>query len=351
METPNKFAIPKGSTVLIVGANGFIASHIVNQFLHFGFKVRGTVRDPSKNAWLSALFDKKYGIGNFELIAAPNLMLEGALNEAVKGTSAVVHVASLVSFDPDPNKVIPPALKLVTNALQSAYREPSVKRFVLTSSSTTTIPCKMEGNLEGRVITSDTWSEDAVDLAMAPPPYTADRSAAVYAASKIMQERRLWSFFEEEKDKRPDMVVNTVLPAMSFGRSLDPINQGHASSSRIIENLWRGLPIPAPFLPPRMFSDVEDVAVLHVAATILPSVNGERICCFAETFNWNRVLAILRKQNPDHKFPEDFEGNECRHQILTRQRAEEVLKIMGRKGLTSLEESIRLNTEDLCQTA
>ncbi|TDZ13591.1 Aldehyde reductase 2 [Colletotrichum spinosum] len=348
MQDITNLAIPKGSTVLVVGANGFIASHV--------------------NAWLPVLFDNPYGKGNFELLAVLDLMRDGALDEAVKGASAVISVASLVSHDPDPTKVVPPAVQLIEKTLRSAYNEPSVKRFVLTSSSTTTIPWGPQGIAEGRDIRSDSWSEDALEIALAPPPYTIARAGPVYAASKIKQEQTMWKFFEENKERRPDIVINSVLPAMTFGRSLDPVNQGHASSSELIEKLWKCEPIPTPFVAPSqfppsfadlsfsiqnllagLFSDVEDVALLHVAATILHDVRGERLCAFSEPFHWDKVLAILRKQSPDHEFPADFVSRECKNRIMTKPRAEEVLKIMGRERLTSLEESLRLNVEDLRQ--
>lgn len=78
-------AIPKGSTVLVTGANGFISSHIVDQFLEAGYKVRGTVRDATKNAWLASTFDKKHGKGFFELVQVPDMAAENALTEATKG--------------------------------------------------------------------------------------------------------------------------------------------------------------------------------------------------------------------------------------------------------------------------
>jgi nucleoside-diphosphate-sugar epimerase len=84
-------SIPKGSIVLVTGASGLIASNIVDQFLHYGYKVRGTVRDPKKSAWLAKLFDEKYGKENFELVAVPEMMAEGAFDEAVKGADSHCH--------------------------------------------------------------------------------------------------------------------------------------------------------------------------------------------------------------------------------------------------------------------
>ena len=78
-------AIPEGSLVLITGANGYIGSHAVDQFLAAGYKVRGTVRSESKGVWVKELFDKKYGPNRFELAIVPNMDKEGAFDDALKG--------------------------------------------------------------------------------------------------------------------------------------------------------------------------------------------------------------------------------------------------------------------------
>lgn len=98
MSTIQNPAIPKGSTVLVTGANGLIASHVVDQFLENGYKVRGTVRDPVKSAWLTALFDKKYGNGAFELVQVADMAVENAYDEVVKGAhrNAAIHGSHLI---------------------------------------------------------------------------------------------------------------------------------------------------------------------------------------------------------------------------------------------------------------
>jgi nucleoside-diphosphate-sugar epimerase len=78
-------AIPKGSTVLVTGVNGFMASHVANQFVQHGYKVRGTVRNPEKSAWLNVYFDKTYGKGHLELYSVTDMTIENAYDEAVKG--------------------------------------------------------------------------------------------------------------------------------------------------------------------------------------------------------------------------------------------------------------------------
>jgi nucleoside-diphosphate-sugar epimerase len=78
-------AIPLDSVVLVTGVNGFIGSHIADQFLQAGYKVRGTVRKASKADGLKALWEKKYGPGQFEVVEVPEMAVKGAFDEAVKG--------------------------------------------------------------------------------------------------------------------------------------------------------------------------------------------------------------------------------------------------------------------------
>lgn len=95
------------------------------------------------------------------------------------------------------------------NALKAAYAEPAIKRFVLTSSSSAVLPADTDTYMQPVVVTEDSWSEDAVKLAWAPPPYAPERGLAVYAASKVESEQAVWKYHKEHQLTRPDLTVNT----------------------------------------------------------------------------------------------------------------------------------------------
>ena len=65
---------------------GFIASHIVEQLLELGYKVRGTARSLSKLDNLKKRWDDKYP-GLFEAAEVPDIIKDGAYDEAIKGES------------------------------------------------------------------------------------------------------------------------------------------------------------------------------------------------------------------------------------------------------------------------
>ncbi|MBE3048054.1 hypothetical protein IMZ48_37205 [Candidatus Bathyarchaeota archaeon] len=118
-----------------------------------------------------------------------------------------------MSFSPDPNEVIPVTIAGGVNALKSAYAEPSVKRFVLTSSSSAAV-----GTLDdGFSIGEDRYNEKAVEAAWAAvPPYAPNQGVLVYEASKTQSEQAVWKFHSENRGRRPDLVVNTGMSQGGF---------------------------------------------------------------------------------------------------------------------------------------
>ncbi|KFA46012.1 hypothetical protein S40293_08787 [Stachybotrys chartarum IBT 40293] len=334
-------AIPKGSWVLVIGANGFIGSNIADQFLRLGYKVRGTSRSPEKNTWVTALFDHKYGAGNFEMVAVRDMETPGAFDEAIKGVLAVVNTATNYTMNPNPYEVVPGTLKGTINALEAANKEPSMKRFVLTSSSASALIPKPNNPF---TVTVDTWNDETVAYAYRDPPYEAERGYPVYAASKTLAEREAWKFMAE---KKPSFILNTVLPNINFGASLDYKNQGHPSTSGMVVELFNGNSAPLAGLPAQYFVDVQDDALLHVAAAVHPGIESERIFAFAEPVNGDDLLAILRELYPDRSFPANFQSDKDLSEVVPRKRAEELLRDMGKDGWTSLRESVKKNVEDV----
>ncbi|UNI19497.1 hypothetical protein JDV02_005679 [Purpureocillium takamizusanense] len=345
MTVTKDVAIPKDSLVLVTGITGFIGSNVADQFLNHGYRVRGTTRDAGKAAWLSALFEEKYGKGRFELATVVDMAADGAYLDAVKGASAVAHVASDMSMDYNPNNVIPSVVAGALSALKAAIAEPSVKRFIYTSSSSAAK--KASTSKEVTVVTQETWNDEAITAAWAEPPYEPSRASAVYSASKTAAEKETWALYREAQKSRPDLIMNTVLPNVNFGPSLNPEVQGHPSTSYYPVLAWKGDRASIEPLLPQYFVNVQDTARLHVAAAILPEVKNERIFAYAGRFNWDTVLDILRKHNPEREFLSNFHGGQDSNVIQPAARAEELLRQIGRAGWTSLEDSIVANTADL----
>lgn len=80
-------AIPKGATILITGVSGYVGSHVADQTLAAGYRVRGLVRDKQRSQWLCEVFGAKYGQDHIELAEVPSYVeYTKALDSAVEGT-------------------------------------------------------------------------------------------------------------------------------------------------------------------------------------------------------------------------------------------------------------------------
>jgi nucleoside-diphosphate-sugar epimerase len=184
--------LPPNSLILITGVNGLMASHVADQALQAGYRVRGTVRSAAKASWMSDLFTTKYGPDIFSLVEVPDIVAEGAFDDAVKDVAGIAHIAAILGST-DPEVMIPGSVNSDLSVLNSAAKEPSVKAVVLTSSSwAQSIP---QPNKKFN-IDKDTWNEWAAEHAY-DKPYGADKLMTVYAASKVLGERACWKFMKE----------------------------------------------------------------------------------------------------------------------------------------------------------
>lgn len=141
-------------------------------------------------------------------------------------------MASVISLDPDPNKVIPAVVNGAVNVATSATKQASVKRFVYTSSSSAITTAKP--NVEFTISTDD-WNNEAVEAAWKPPPYEAGREWQTYGASKTLAEQAMWKFVKEQN---PGFVLNCVLPNANFGEILS--DKQPASTAQWIKMLYNG---------------------------------------------------------------------------------------------------------------
>ena len=95
------------------------------------------------------------------------------------------------------------------------------------------------------------------------------------------------------------------------------------------------------------FADVQDSAVIHVAALILPDVVNERIFVAATPYNIPSVQQLLRGLYPGRRFADDVPEEDPRHDhgvdlscYRDSSRAEALLRRMGRPGWTDMETSV-----------
>lgn len=123
-----------GSTILVTGADGGVASDIVDQVLSTGLKVKGTVRDVEKLTYIESVFHWRHAPSSSTAVVIPDFFIRRACDKALQDCEGIVHTAHEMSFQPDFATSFDTPVEGVENLLETAARIPSIKRFVYTNS-------------------------------------------------------------------------------------------------------------------------------------------------------------------------------------------------------------------------
>ena len=265
--------------VLVTGASGFIASHIVQQLQKAGYKVRGTVRSLQNEEKVKLLRnlcpDANYPV---ELVEAELTNTECWTN-AVSNCKYVMHVASpVVLAEPaDENELIKPAVEGTLNVLRACQEGKTVERVILTS-SVAAVSCGFDVGGD-KVYTEEDWT----DIKM--------KDAGAYNKSKTLAEKAAWDFMKNlaDDDKFELVVMN---PVVVLGPVLSgPITPSMEIPKRLMEK-------QIPMLAPLNFAciDVRDVAAAHVNGLTNPEAVGKRHILSTSNLWFKDIAEILVKE-------------------------------------------------------
>ena len=265
--------------VLVTGATGFIAGHVIHQLVEAGHEVTGTARSASKanalNKTLSAYAGKDIRVA----IRAADLASDAGWTEACQGMDYVQHIASPIptNLPKDHDELITPARDGAIRVLTAA-KKAGVKRVVMTSSMAAV--AYGWGDARPKLLTEEHWSNSG---------NLADNTA--YTRSKTIAERAAWEYVNGDGK---GLELTTINPAAVLG----PVMSGDFSAS--VEILTQLLSGKLPGTPRVGFGivDVRDVASAHVLAMTNPAAAGERFLV-CDKFMWfSEVANTLRGQVP-----------------------------------------------------
>lgn len=269
----------KEGVILVTGATGFIALHIIQLLQREGYRVRGTVRSLKNEEKLKPLRnlcpDARYPL---ELVET-DLTRDEGWEAAVRGCRYCIHVASPFPNVPPKREadVIVPALEGTNRVLQACASSGTIKRIVLTSSISA-----VHGeftNEAGRVYTEDDWTD------------LSSRDMDTYARSKTMAEKAAWDFIQSLPPGRKIELV-TLNPGFVLGPSI----RGDASTS--LEVIKRLMDCTTPMVPHIYVSicDVRDVALAHLQAMIVPEAANNRYLIVSDHMWMKEIAEVLKSE-------------------------------------------------------
>ncbi|NOZ33430.1 MAG: NAD-dependent epimerase/dehydratase family protein [Alphaproteobacteria bacterium] len=243
--------------ILVTGASGFVAKHLISQLLDKGYHVRGTLRDMDKSDAVRAAVTGLCGpeaLGRLDLVKA-DLLEAAGWDEAMLGMDAVMHVAMpLVDEEPrDPSILIKPAVEGTRHVMEAANRA-GIKRVVLTG-SVAAVAYGHGNRAPEQSFDENDWTNPG------------GRGSWAYSDAKTLAEQFAWQYATDN-----EIGLSTILAGMILGPATD------ADTSLSLGIISRLLDGSAPAIPEMGFCvvDVRDVAAMHIAALESETAMGER---------------------------------------------------------------------------
>lgn len=272
---------PLKKLVVVTGASGYLGGNVVLAALKAGYRVRGTVRNTQNGEFLKQLDYAGKADGDVELVSADILEPKG-WDKVMEGATWVLHTASPFPLkEPDnENELIKPAVEGTLNVLKAAHEAKTIKRVVLTSSTSSV----MSGHELGKDGKSVSFSEK--DWSNTEKPIGA------YNRSKTLAERAAWKFAEEHKGFElavinPCLILGPPLSARGGGTSCNIVKDLLEGKNPGLALLWMGI------------CDVRDVAQAHINALTAEGAQGQRHIICSKHFFYSDMARILSdRYNP-----------------------------------------------------
>jgi nucleoside-diphosphate-sugar epimerase len=220
-------ALQKGELVLITGGTGWLGSHIANEALAAGLRIRLAIRSEVKAKQLVEALEKLHGKGRIETVVVQDFVHDGAYNEAIKGVHGVVHAATDITFSDNRDVVVGAVLKAYKTFFDAARSEQSVRRVVITSSSTAVGHANTVAGSKTQHLDASVYHEEVVEQSISSPS-----RGNVYAASKCLSEKYAMS------QSSPELVVTAIVPDSIVGAPVPGYNI--SSSGKWLEDLANG---------------------------------------------------------------------------------------------------------------
>ncbi|KAJ5414832.1 NAD dependent epimerase/dehydratase [Penicillium cosmopolitanum] len=290
-----------GQHVLLTGANGFVASHILDILIKRGYTITATVRSQAKADDIIKTHPSWKSHVEFAIVS--DFTSKGPFDKIFQGAKKpfdyVIHTASPLRFQVNDirKEMIEPAEMGTTEILKAAksYGGSSLKRFILLGSAVSVLNSFEDTTKEGKPYTEKDWNPVTAEQAI-------ERSDPVlgYNVSKTRAEAVAWKFIKEDKPSfdlsviNPDIITGPMLHPISGPSSINETN--HFAIAGFIDGTYKQIEgVTFPFYH---FVDVRDVARSHVDALTNPAASNQRILLISGLISPQLVANTIRENFP-----------------------------------------------------
>lgn len=276
--------------VLLTGASGYVAGHMVDQLFALGVEIIGTVRSAEKGDWIA----DRYPGFKYEIVKD---LTDSAAFEAIfqkhPDIDYVLHAASSIGWVMDnfTKNLIEPAVAGTTSVLSAAHKYgKNVKKVVLTSSIGTAYNLTLGPKHPEITMSEETWTPLTIENAE-------DSFVHGYNVSKKLAEESLWEF---QKTQKPSFAVAAMLTPVVYGPPIHQTTYSTVPSSLSYFKTFFDIPLDTKEIPPSYcgHADVRDIARIHIKALFDSKFDNGRWLILAEVADEQEMIDILHKYRP-----------------------------------------------------
>ena len=341
-------AIPKGGTVAVTGAAGFIGGWVVKLLLAEGYRVRACVRDVTNDERVGFLKEMPGFLSGRLTLHSADLDQDGCFDEIFKGCNGVAHVSHVSDYTDHAY-----IKRVCDHIIQSVNASGTVTRVIVTSSVAAVIS-EMDLEEIGRrpVFYEDRYPDDA------NPKRTAQSQG--YSMGKILAE----TAFAEAAEQHGGWDAITCCPADNVGPILSAHQKNYGPWQRHVSTMLEGNYEQNWVYRPWFPVDVRDNALCHIRMLESTKVkNGERYIAWStEAWNVESICARINELLPEIRLqvteprevhPERLQARESRYRGLWRAADLRNERMVELTGITfrSFDDSLRDCVESLIAVA
>lgn len=266
-------------TVLVTGANGFLAMRLIKQLLTNGYHVRATLRSLTKKETVLAAFkaNNVTNINQLEFVQA-DLTKDDGWHAAMQGVTYVMSVAApvFVNGAMASEKVAQTAVDGTLRILKAAQAS-EVKRVVMTAN----LGAVGFSNKDPKHITTESdWTNSN------------EPGLSIYEKSKLIAEKSAWDYLKQTDSQLEFVTVNA-------GAMLGPSLDNHVSGSfGIIKNFFDGGLKAIPKIDVNIV-DVRDVVDIEIRAMETSQAAGKRFLAVEDNpISMPQLVSVIKENRP-----------------------------------------------------
>lgn len=285
-------------TVLVSGATGYLALHIIKQLIDAQYGVVAIVRSKTKGDDLLA----KFGSPHLKYEVVPDITVANAYDEAVKNhpeATVFLHTASpmIVAADDLMRDIFNPAVEGTRNALLAVHKcGPQITRFVVTSSFAA--HARLETVFDpSKTIVEDSCANYTLEECTSKDLPPAMAGLIVYCGAKDIAEKLAWDY---AKENNTNFAVTSIGTVTLLGPQVFPVKGTLNLSAEIVNGLLSlKKDDTLAFDYKGGFIDVRDCARAHIVAFESEKAKGQRLMLSSQVISSQGILDIIHDKFPE----------------------------------------------------